>query len=158
MSVEDLIQQTQQEEHTLRFKRFTHDDIFPLGLTLIQEAQKNNVSIAIDITVNGTSMFHYKMPGTTRINGEWIERKKRVVDYHLHSSYFMQLRTARSEMTYNEEHRLDSSFAAFGGSFPIILDGGLIVGMITISGLTPEEDHTIVVNALRTYLNEREVL
>ncbi|MGI1806717.1 heme-binding protein [Exiguobacterium sp. TDN 0502] len=69
----------------------------------------------------------------------------------------MQLRTACSEMTYNEEHRLDSSFA-FGGSFPIILDGGLIVGMITISGLTPEEDHTIVVNALRTYLNEREVL
>lgn len=157
MSIEDLIQQTHQEEHTLRFKRFTHDDIFPLGLTLIQEAQKNNVSIAIDITVNGTSMFHYKMPGTTRINSEWIERKKRVVDYHLHSSYFMQLRTARSEMTYNEEHRLDSSFAAFGGSFPITLDDGLIVGMITVSGLTPEEDHALVVDAMRTYLKEQEV-
>ena len=38
MSIEDLIQQTQQEERTLRFKRFTHGDIFPLGLTLIKEA------------------------------------------------------------------------------------------------------------------------
>ena len=28
MSIEDLIQQAQQEERTLRFKRFTHDDIF----------------------------------------------------------------------------------------------------------------------------------
>lgn len=69
----------------------------------------------------------------------------------------MQLRSARSEKTYNEEHRLDSYFAAFGGSFPIILDGGLIVGMITVSGLTPEKDHALVVNALRTYLKEREV-
>ncbi|MBI9043457.1 MAG: heme-binding protein [Anaerolineaceae bacterium] len=46
----------------------------------------------------------------------------------------------------------ESEFAPRGGCFLIIVRGTAIVGTITVSGLTQEEDHKIVVNALHTFI------
>ena len=48
-----------------------------------------------------------------------------------------------------EEAGLSSVDYGFsGGSFPIILESGICVGSITVSGLSGEEDHAVVVAAL----------
>ena len=154
--IKELIENTEIEERTLQFSTFTQEDILPLGLILIDKAKKDDVSVAIDITVNHTQVFYYQMPGTSKINHEWIERKKRVVNSHNHSSYLMQLYSMRDDVNYNQEHRLDLSYAAYGGSFPIMITGGLIIGMVTVSGLTPEADHNLAVESIRLYLKKQE--
>ncbi len=39
-----------------------------------------------------------------------------------------------------------------GGSFPIRVRGAGVIGAITVSGLSSDEDHQMVVDGIRNYL------
>lgn len=41
-----------------------------------------------------------------------------------------------------------------GGSFPVRVRGAGVIGAITVSGLSSDEDHQLVVDGIRNYLKE----
>ena len=146
-----------QQEAILQFNRFDSEIAWRLGSWIVTKARKEELPIAVDITVSQRCLFHWSSNGAAIDNEVWIERKKRSVARFGHSSYYLGRQLAQLGQTPAERHYVDEANYAFhGGSFPIILRGTGVVGAITVSGLAQKEDHDLVVEALAWILRKRE--
>ncbi len=142
-----------EEEESLQFSEFTSDTALRIGLALIGKARERKLVITIDITRNGHQLFHFAMPGTSPDNDQWVIRKNRVV-YRFHrSSLAVATRLRILGMSMEQKYGLSSSeYAPSGGAFPLVVRNVGTVGTVTVSGLTQEEDHALVVETLREQL------
>jgi uncharacterized protein (UPF0303 family) len=104
--------------------------------------------------MHGThQLFHFSCQGTSADNDEWVKRKVRLVYRFGHSSFYMgQLLKSKGKRIEEAYLVSESEYAPHGGCFPIIIKGSGIIGAITVSGLPQEEDHKLVVEAIRNYL------
>jgi len=141
------------QEKRLKFKYFDSEVAWTVGAALKTAAEKRQVAVAIDIQLNGHTLFSYAMTGTTPDNWDWIRRKRNVVLRYHRSSYAIGLTQARAQTTLQEKSGLDpKDYAAHGGCFPIFLEGTGCLGTITVSGLPQREDHALVICVLQEYL------
>ena len=110
----------------------------------------------IDITRAGHQLFHASRPGTAPDNDESVKRKVRLVMRVGHSSFYVG-QWLKSESKRIEEVLLllEGDYAPHGGCFPIIVKGTGLVGTITVSGLPQEDDHHLVIETIRAYLQDR---
>jgi uncharacterized protein (UPF0303 family) len=144
-----------QEEQELQFTQFNEDTTWELGSQLVEQARSMNLPVTIDITRGAHQLFHVSLPGTSADNDEWVKRKVRLVYRFGHSSYYMgQLLKAKGRRIEEAYLISENDYAPHGGSFPVRLKGTGVVGTITVSGLPQEEDHKLVVNAIRDYLTQ----
>lgn len=152
-----LLEQLAGEEAELQFTSFSNDDAFAIGKTLYETAKRNNLPITIDITRNGQQLFHAALPGTSPDNDQWIRRKINVVNRFHMSSYHVGALLRSKGKSIEEKYNISSfDYAAHGGSFPIITKGTGAIGAITVSGLAQQEDHAMVVNAIRDFIGLRK--
>lgn len=153
--MEILLKKLEQEEQDLQFDRFSNEDAAALGLSLYETAKEKQLPVTIDITRNGHQLFHLSMPGTSPDNDQWVARKVKLVNRMGMSSYHIGTLLRSLGMTLEERFELSHyEYAAHGGCFPVILKGTGPIGTVTISGLAQEDDHAMVVEAIRTYLNK----
>ena len=153
--MEALLKKLEQEEQELQFTSFSNEDAANLGLSLYETAKEKQLPVTIDITRNGHQLFHLSMPGTSPDNDQWVARKIKLVNRMGMSSYRVAMFLRSLGATLEERFELSHyEYAAHGGCFPGILKGTGPIGTVTISGLTQEEDHAMVVDAIRTYLNK----
>lgn len=151
-----LIDELRQQEADLQFTHFTNDDAYILGQLVMELARQDGLGITVDIIRHGQQLFHAARPSTSSDNDEWIKRKVRTVNRFGHSSYYIGINYKRQNTTMQEKALLDpAEFAAHGGCFPIIVRNVGMVGTITVSGLPQEEDHKLVVRAIRQFLEEK---
>ncbi|MGA2141248.1 MAG: heme-degrading domain-containing protein [Brevinematales bacterium] len=151
-----LLKKLEKEEKDLRFTEFTSETALAIGLNLIEAARKNNKIITIDITRNSHQLFHYSFEGTSPDNDQWIIRKNRVAVRFGRSSYRMGTMLRKEGKKIEEVFFVDPfEYSPHGGAFPIIIKNAGVIGTITVSGLAQEEDHEMVVSALREYLKEK---
>ena len=153
--METLLKKLEAEEQELQFDRFSNEDAVKLGLSLYETAKEKNLPVTIDITRNGHQLFHLSMPGTSPDNDQWVARKIKLVNRMGMSSYHVGTMLRSLGMTLEERFELSHyEYAAHGGCFPVILKGTGPIGTVTISGLAQEDDHAMVVNAIRAYLKK----
>lgn len=142
------------QERELVFTRFDNDDAWALGCLLVELATERDLPVTVDIRRAGQQLFHAARPGTTADNDSWIERKTRVVMRFGASSFLVGLRASARGTTFAEQHDLPlQEYAAHGGSFPIRVEGVGLVGTATVSGLPQADDHALVVEAVRRFLD-----
>lgn len=155
--MDDMLRQLLQEEQDLQFRRFNEDVAWTLGCQLVDTARNRNLSVTIDITRGTHQLFHASLRGTSPDNDEWVKRKVRTVYRFGHSSFYMGQLLKSKGKTMEQAYLLsESEYAAHGGSFPITVKETGIVGTATVSGLPQEEDHKLVVEALRSYLEQEK--
>jgi uncharacterized protein (UPF0303 family) len=154
MNNKDLLEQLMNQEQELQFETFSIDAAHAIGLSIMETAKAASHPVAIDITRHGQQLFHVALEGATADNDAWIKRKSNLVNRVCHSSYLMSTKLTISGKTIEESLLLsEAEFAPHGGSFPIIIKDTGVIGTITVSGLASADDHTLVVDAIREYLN-----
>ncbi len=154
MNFDQDIEKVALQEKRLQFKQFDAETAWTIGSALKAAAEKRHVAVAIDIQLNGHTLFSYAMAGTTPDNWDWIRRKRNLVLRFRRSSYSFRLKDERALNTSGTKMDLDErEYAAHGGCFPLLLAGTGCVGTITVSGLPGREDHGLIVSVLQDYLH-----
>ncbi len=143
-----------QQERELVFEHFTREDALAMGLALHRRNADYGDAAAIEITVNGLTVFRYFPEGTTADNGLWLARKRRTVE-------LMEMSTLRflGWLEMNGETLADrklcaNDYAACGGGFPIRVKGAGVVGSICVSGMPHELDHQLIAETIAIFLQE----
>lgn len=153
----DLLEQLLQQEQELQFTKFNEEDAWKLGSQLVETARSRNLPVTVDITRGSHQLFHASLRGTSPDNDEWVKRKVRLVYRFGHSSFYIGQSLKSKGKTIEQSYLVsESEYAPHGGCFPIIVKDTGIIGTITVSGLPQEEDHKLVVEALRTYLAQEK--
>jgi uncharacterized protein (UPF0303 family) len=141
------------QEESLQFERFDESTAWEIGSWLVGHARRAQLPVTIDITRAGHQLFHAALPGTAVDNDEWIKRKVRLVSRVGHSSFYVGRMLAALGARIEEALLLpESEYAAHGGCFPVRVRGTGLVGTIAVSGLPQEQDHALVVLAIRAHL------
>ncbi len=149
----DILDGLLQEEKRLQFNSFNEDTAWKIGSWLVNYAKRENLPVTIDIMRGEHQLFHASRPGTSADNDEWVKRKVRLVNRVGHSSFYVgQMLKSKGRSIEEELLLAESEYAPHGGCFPIIIKNTGMVGTITVSGLPQEEDHKLVVKAIRANL------
>ncbi|WP_125775538.1 heme-degrading domain-containing protein [Antribacter gilvus] len=149
--VATIVAEVEAQERELVLGSFTHEDAWRLGCLLMELATERDLAVTVDLRKGTQQVFHAARPGTTPDNDSWIERKVRVVYRFGASSYLVGLRARAKGSDFNADHGLPfQEYSAHGGAFPVRVEGVGIVGVVTVSGLAQQDDHALVVEALRT--------
>lgn len=155
--MDELLTKLLLEEEELQFTSFNEDTAWQIGSMFVNQAINRNLPITIDITRGVQQLFHASRPGASADNDEWIKRKVRLVNRLGHSSFYMGQYLKSCGKSIEEMYLLpESEYAPHGGCFPIIIKGSGVIGTIGVSGLAQEDDHKLVVQIIREYLNQNE--
>ncbi|MCF2941006.1 heme-degrading domain-containing protein [Paenibacillus alkaliterrae] len=147
------LERMEREEQELRFKSFTNETALKLGLMIVDETRKNDKRITVDVTREGHRLFLHAMEGTSPENEDWIRRKNNVVNRFGSSSWHVACRLRSEGTTLEVKHGLPiTDYVGAGGGFPLFVDDEGQVGTVTVSGLPNQEDHDLLVAALRRIL------
>jgi uncharacterized protein (UPF0303 family) len=154
--LEKIIAEVEEQERTLVFDAFGSEAALELGMLLVERARAEKLAITVDVTKGGQVLFRHALAGTAPDNDQWVRRKNATV-YRFHrSSYGFGLKLKSTGMTLQQFGASDADYSLFGGAFPVTVRGAGVVGTVTVSGLTQEEDHGLAVWALREYLEKRK--
>jgi len=155
--MDDILKQLLHEEQELQFTNFNEDTAWQIGSQLVERSSSRDLPVAIDITRGDHQLFHASLRGTSADNDDWIKRKVRLVYRFGHSSFYIgQLLRSKGKRLEEAYLLSESVYAPHGGCFPIIVRDTGVVGTITVSGLSQEDDHKLVVQAIRDFLTQEQ--
>lgn len=150
-----LLDDLLREEEQYQFERFNEDTAWKLGSWMVENAIQKELPIAIDIRHGEHQVFHVSRPGTCADNDAWIKRKLRLVNRTGHSSYYTGQFLKSIGKSIEEKYLVsESDYAPHGGCVPIKVRGTGLVGTLTVSGMTGEEDHQLAMQAIKHFLEE----
>ena len=101
--------------------------------------------------MNGLTIYMESINANTD-NMEWVRRKRNLASRFWRSSLHTALEYRKTGKTLDGRGMDWHDYALSGGSFPILLESGLPVGTITVSGMTEWEDHQTAADAIAFFL------
>ena len=148
-----LLAMCEEQEEKLQFDHFSRADALALGLKLHENAKKQPIPVAVEITVNGLVVFRYFPDGALPDSELWLQRKRNTVELmEMSSLHFLAWLEENGETMESRKLQADD-YAAGGGGFPIRLRGTGVIGSVCVSGMPDHmDDHRLVVDTLAELL------
>ncbi|GAB7348805.1 hypothetical protein MBLNU459_g7523t1 [Dothideomycetes sp. NU459] len=153
------VQTIQQIDNSLQFASFTVDVAWSLGCLLRSRLSTFVNPTVINISLaNGTLLFHTATkPGITNDNDVWVARKRKTVLRFGTSTWLMHNKLAGDEVAFAAKYGLGPAageYAIHGGGWPVRVKGVEgVVAIIVVSGLKQEQDHQIIIQTVRDFLD-----
>ncbi|MFE4194413.1 heme-degrading domain-containing protein [Paenarthrobacter sp. NPDC056912] len=142
-----------QQEEELVFASFDQHDAWRLGSLIANRAISEGHGVAIDIRRHNLVLFRCVLPGATADQEAWIRRKSASVLRFEHSTALLTEMFAERDADPTQGGWLTpEDYTLAGGSFPVRVRGAGVIGAITVSGLSSDDDHLLVVDGIRNYL------
>ena len=148
MSGEKLDAVIEEQERVLRFRSIDLDTIYRVCCRAVERLKSMKAPCYIRAVVNKTVVFAQCLEGASCNNEEWAKRKAALCERYWMSSLHAARNLEKKGQTLETCGMNSTEYGLSGGSFPILLESGLCIGSITVSGLKGEEDHQIVVSAI----------
>jgi uncharacterized protein (UPF0303 family) len=148
-----------QLDSSILFPSFTVDDAWTLGCLLRSRLLTIPGSTVISITLaNNTPLFYTAVrSGITPDNTAWVQRKSATVLRFGCSTWYMHNKFQGDEKAFAEKYCLldkAKEFAIHGGGFPVRVKGVEgVVAVIVVSGLKQQQDHQVIVQTCRDFLD-----
>jgi uncharacterized protein (UPF0303 family) len=118
MTIEQEIERIGRQEERLRFRSFDANTAWAVGSRFRTVAESRSLAIAIDIQVNGHTLFFAAMSGATPDNMDLIRRKRNVVLHFHRSSFAIGLQLRKEQKTLAETIGVDAVTTPHtGGAF-----------------------------------------
>lgn len=136
-------------EKELSFQSLTNEDLMIISMSIVKRVQRENLkNVRIRAVLNHDIIFQYLM--NDKSGDVWLNRKQRTVEHFGHSSYYIY--KVNEETGQYEEYKDNEEFVICGGGFPLIVQNQ-IVGSLIVSGLEHDQDHQLIIDALRSFQN-----
>jgi uncharacterized protein (UPF0303 family) len=151
-------------DESLALPHFTADDAWKLGTSLRETLLHASSPVVINIALANSNqlLFHTATrSGTSPDNDLWVARKRATVLRWGCSSWFMHIKLEGNEQKFKDKFMLGeqaSTYAIHGGGMPVRVRGVEgVVAVVVVSGLKQEEDHMVVVEALKKLQKDMSV-
>lgn len=129
---------------------FSNRIALEMGLKIIDLAKSRNQHIAVEIIRLNHTIFLYIDDNLPMDKHNWLRRKANVAKQFGESSLGVKNDLKKGNMNLEKTFALDEkNFLANGGAIPIFVKGAGMIAIITVSGLHDEEDHKIIIDALK---------
>ncbi len=129
---------------------FSNRTAMEMGLAIIDLAKKKNKNIAVQVERLNHTIFLYVDENLPADKHDWLKRKANVSKRFEQSSLSVKNDLLNGNMTLKETFALDDKeYLAKGGSIPVFVKNAGMIAIITVSGLHDEEDHKIIIDALK---------
>lgn len=143
----------------LRITEFTAQDAWELGQDIYQLGLNLPKPIAFEVYAYGQILFRYSFGGLSPDKDSWIIRKRKTAMHFATSTLAMEEKMTKENTSLKHKYGLaNESYVAVGGSIPLILASGNtpggIIGAVTVTGLKPDEDHQLVVEAFLDFIKK----
>lgn len=141
------------QEKALRLQHFTNQDALDLGNFVVACAKEQGLVIAVAVRkTTGAILFQHLMEGTTINNENWMRRKFNSVLCWEHSSLYAWAHERLTGDTLEDNGLTKADYAFCGGGFPLTMQNGELVGVLTVSALPHFDDHRFLVQSLAKWL------
>ena len=121
-----------------------------IGLAIVDLAKERNQNIAVQVERINHTIFLFVDDNLPKDKHNWLRRKANVTKHFEESSLSVKNDLAKGNMTLGKTFALDEKeYLAKGGSIPIFVKNAGMVAIVTVSGLHDEEDHKIIIEALK---------
>lgn len=129
---------------------FSNRIAFDMGVKIIDLAKSRNQHIAVEVCRLNQTVFLYVDNTLPVDKHNWLRRKANISRQFEESSLSVKNDLKDGNMTLEKTFGLDEKdFLAKGGAIPVFIKNGGMIAVITVSGLHDEEDHNIIIEALK---------
>ncbi|GAA1917790.1 heme-binding protein [Microbacterium aoyamense] len=137
------------EERSATLVSFTQRDAWELGARVVRKCLEESHPVTIDIRCRSQILFHAALPGARPDQDFWIAKKAALAERMAESSALVTLRMRARGLDPVAMGWLPTDrYALAGGAFPLRVVSAGLVAVLSASGLSSDEDHRLVADAV----------